>query len=64
LKWITNISLSENGTFTVAFNNGDPNYTTNLTWITNINVDDLGVITRTYNNNTFDRLTNIIRWIK
>lgn len=64
LKWVTNVSLSEDGTFTIAFNNGDPNYTTNLTWITNISVDELGVITRTYNNNTFDRLTNIIRWIK
>ena len=53
IKWVKSVALttgdgSEGGHFTVAYNNGDTSYTTDLTWVKGISIADDGTVTYTY----------------
>ena len=63
IQWIDSITLTEEGVFTVNYNNGIAPYTTNLVWIKDLALAHDGTITLTYNNNETQIFKERINWI-
>lgn len=66
IQWIDSITLTQEGLFTVNYNNGAAPYKTNLVWVRDLALAEDGTITLTYNNKeTIDINTDYkLTWIK
>ena len=64
IKWIKDISLTEDGTFTISFNNDSADYTTSLKWVKNIAFGEDGSVTVQYNNGDEEDYSQHITWIE
>lgn len=64
IKMIDTVTLTEKGLFTVHFNNGTPDYTTNLKWVRDITLNEDGDVSINYNDDTSTPYDNFIKMIK
>ena len=63
VQWIDSISLTQQGLFTVNYNNGASPYTTTLSWVEKLLLEEDGTVTLKYNTGTSENLTQQIKWI-
>lgn len=64
IQWINSVTLTQEGLFTVNYNNGAAPYTTNLIWVRDLALAADGTVTLTYNNKTTVDLDNKLTWIE
>ena len=70
LKYITQVTLTPAGLFTVTYNNDreiggqGQTYTTTLTWVTGIAVNSDGSVTTTYNNGSPTTTGRDLQWVE
>ena len=65
IKWIKEATLSsDTGVFTVAYNNGDPAFTTTLDWIKDIELEEDGTIHFYHTKDAYDEVyNNRLKWV-
>lgn len=63
IKWITSVSLTQAGVFTINYNNGSAPYTTTLSWVEKVLLAEDGTVTLRYNTGTTEDLTTKIKWV-
>ena len=70
LKFIDEVSLSNQGVFTVKYNNGDPDYTTTLKWVARVDLDTGDIegegtqkVVITFSDGTTETIGNPINYI-
>lgn len=63
IKWINSVTLTQDGTFTVNYNNGSAPYTTSLSWVEKVLLAEDGTVTLRYNTGTTEDLTQNIKWL-
>lgn len=70
LKYITQVTLTSAGVFTVTYNNDreingqGQTYTTTLTWVTGITINSNGSVTTTYNNGSPTTTGRNLQWVE
>lgn len=62
MKWIDSVTLAQDGTFVVHYNNGSDDYTTTLKWIKDATLTQDGTFTIYYNDDTQAKKSKL-KWI-